>query len=175
MPAGWVSKKIKELMGEEETSFCEFIMSQVGAGGGDPKAVILGAQTGAKGRALERPARQALGACMNQGSSWCLRMALRSTSRAGVCGSEPCLSHFGQRLCAARRHLAIPTRPAEALRPWPAGRPTHALSWQVSAHATAASMLESLKDVLDEDTPSFTTKLYQVLIYESEKLAMTGA
>ncbi len=28
--AAWVSKKIKELMGEEEGSFCEFIMSQVG-------------------------------------------------------------------------------------------------------------------------------------------------
>ncbi len=45
---------------------------------------------------------------------------------------------------------------------------------QVNAHVAAGSMLESLKDVLDEDAPSFTTKLYQVLIYESEKLATLG-
>jgi RNA-binding protein 25 len=27
--AGWVGKKIKELMGQDEPSFCEFIMTQV--------------------------------------------------------------------------------------------------------------------------------------------------
>ena len=32
--AGWVTKKIKELMGMEEGSFCEFIMSQVGGKAG---------------------------------------------------------------------------------------------------------------------------------------------
>lgn len=45
---------------------------------------------------------------------------------------------------------------------------------QVAAHISAQGMLEALQDVLDEDSPSFTTKLYQVLIYESEKLALAG-
>jgi hypothetical protein len=31
LSAGWVSKKIKELMGEDDASFCAYIMSQVGS------------------------------------------------------------------------------------------------------------------------------------------------
>lgn len=71
--AGWVSKKIKDLMGEEEASFCEFIMTQV------------------------------------------------------------------------------------------------------TGHVGAGDMLGALRDVLDEDADAFVTKLFQVLIYETEKLARLGA
>lgn len=67
--SGWVTKKIKELLGEEEPSFCEFIMSQI------------------------------------------------------------------------------------------------------KEHTPAAEMISALHDILDEDTDSFVMKLYQVLIYETEKLA----
>lgn len=42
---------------------------------------------------------------------------------------------------------------------------------QVCLHVPAAEMLEKLRDVLDEDAESFVTKLFQVLIYETEKLA----
>ena len=35
-------------------------------------------------------------------------------------------------------------------------------------------MLENLRDVLDEDAEKFIMKLFQVLIYETEKLATQG-
>ena len=70
--SGWVSKKIKDLMGEEEPSFCEFIMTQV------------------------------------------------------------------------------------------------------DAREDATAMLDKLRDVLDDDADAFVMKLFQVLIYETEKLAAAG-
>jgi RNA-binding protein 25 len=65
----WVSKKIKELMGEEETSFCQFIMTSI------------------------------------------------------------------------------------------------------ESHDSAQELFGKLQDVLDEDAHSFVTKLFQVIIYETEKIA----
>lgn len=41
---------------------------------------------------------------------------------------------------------------------------------QLAAHSSAAAMLAALRDVLDEDSESFTTKLWQILIYEQLKL-----
>jgi RNA-binding protein 25 len=42
---------------------------------------------------------------------------------------------------------------------------------QVALHAPAAAMLARLQDVLDEDAGAFVTKLFQVLIFETEKCA----
>ncbi|EFN54448.1 hypothetical protein CHLNCDRAFT_135870 [Chlorella variabilis] len=46
---------------------------------------------------------------------------------------------------------------------------------QLAAHASAAAMLEALGEVLDEDAASFTTKLWQILIWEQLKLEHGGA
>ena len=47
---------------------------------------------------------------------------------------------------------------------------------QLAGHSPPQQLLESLADVLDEDAPSFTQKLFQVVIYETERLAlMPGA
>lgn len=41
----------------------------------------------------------------------------------------------------------------------------------IKAHEDAEQMYSKLKEVLDEDASSFVTKLFQVIIYETEKLA----
>ena len=46
---------------------------------------------------------------------------------------------------------------------------------QLSSHTPPQQLLESLADVLDEDAPSFTQKLFQVVIYETERLALLPA
>ena len=41
----------------------------------------------------------------------------------------------------------------------------------MAAQTKPDDMLEKLRDVLDEDADSFVMKLFQVLVYETEKLA----
>jgi hypothetical protein len=45
----------------------------------------------------------------------------------------------------------------------------------VLAHPTAQELLKALQDVLDDDADNFVMKLFQVLIYETEKLALVGS
>jgi len=40
---------------------------------------------------------------------------------------------------------------------------------QINAHIKPSKMLESLREVLDEDAEAFVLKLYQVVIYEIER------
>jgi len=42
---------------------------------------------------------------------------------------------------------------------------------QVTAHEDASQLCANLRDVLDEDADPFVMKLYQVIIYETERLA----
>jgi len=44
----------------------------------------------------------------------------------------------------------------------------------VRRHESAGEMLEKLREVLDEDAENFVMNLFQVLIFESEKLAATN-
>lgn len=44
----------------------------------------------------------------------------------------------------------------------------------VKKHETADSVLQNVRDVLDEDAQDFVTKLYKVLIFESEKINFGG-
>jgi RNA-binding protein 25 len=46
---------------------------------------------------------------------------------------------------------------------------------QVAAKQSANELLEKLRDVLDEDADSFVMKLFQVLIFESEKLSFAAS
>lgn len=151
-PAGWVSKKIRELMGEEEKSFCEFIMQ---------KARSHAAQRNIAQRSTAQPLHLPCSA------SSTVAAPLLPVSRVAACiWVLPC-----QR-CSLLKPAPHPHTRAPRPEPPPATLPS--TRTQVAAHISAQGMLEALQDVLDEDSPSFTTKLYQVLIYESEKLALAG-
>jgi len=42
---------------------------------------------------------------------------------------------------------------------------------QLKSHQNAQNVLENLQEVLDEDADSFVLKLFQVVIYETERLS----
>ena len=50
----------------------------------------------------------------------------------------------------------------------------HFIMTELAQHTAPEQMLKSLADVLDEDAPTFTQKLYQVVIYETQKLFLTA-